>query len=141
MKFYLYKDQSNYWRWRLVATNGKIIAESSESYWNKQGGPYLDRVRYRPIPDDVVKLQSLQAGEIDVMDYVLPRADDVPAIETVLVEIASEHGPFGAKGVGEPPAIPGPAAIRNAIKHATGARVSTLPMRPERVLAALQERA
>ena len=36
MKFYLYKDQANYWRWRLVATNGKIIAESSESYWNKQ---------------------------------------------------------------------------------------------------------
>ena len=36
MKFYLYKDQANYWRWRLVTTNGKIIAESSESYWNKQ---------------------------------------------------------------------------------------------------------
>lgn len=74
-------------------------------------------------------------------DYTLPRADHIPHIETLMIEIHSEHGPFGAKGVGEPPAIPGPAVIRNAIKHATGgAKVSTLPMRPERVLAALAER-
>jgi uncharacterized protein YegP (UPF0339 family) len=36
MKFYLFKDQANYWRWRLVASSGKVIAESPESYWNKQ---------------------------------------------------------------------------------------------------------
>jgi CO/xanthine dehydrogenase Mo-binding subunit len=75
-----------------------------------------------------------------LMDYVLPRTTNIPPIETVLVEIASMHGPFGAKGVGEPPAIPGAATIRNAIKHASGARLSTLPMRPERVLAALEAR-
>jgi CO/xanthine dehydrogenase Mo-binding subunit len=75
-----------------------------------------------------------------LMDYVLPRSNDIPPIETILVEVASQHGPFGAKGVGEPPAIPGPAAVRNAIKAASGARLSTLPMRPERVLDALRER-
>ena len=75
-----------------------------------------------------------------LMDYVLPRSNDIPPIETILVEVASQHGPFGAKGVGEPPAIPGPATIRNAIKAASGARLSSLPMRPERVLDALQER-
>jgi CO/xanthine dehydrogenase Mo-binding subunit len=75
-----------------------------------------------------------------LMDYVLPRSNDIPPIETILVEVASQHGPFGAKGVGEPPAIPGPATIRNAIKAASGARLSSLPMRPERVLEALQER-
>jgi CO/xanthine dehydrogenase Mo-binding subunit len=73
-------------------------------------------------------------------DYTLPRSNDIPPIETILVEVPSVHGPFGAKGVGEPPAIPGPAAVRNAIKHASGARLSTLPMRPERVLEALAER-
>jgi CO/xanthine dehydrogenase Mo-binding subunit len=73
-------------------------------------------------------------------DYTLPRSNDIPPIETILVEVPSVHGPFGAKGVGEPPAIPGPATIRNAIKHASGARLSTLPMRPERVLEALAER-
>jgi CO/xanthine dehydrogenase Mo-binding subunit len=75
-----------------------------------------------------------------LLDYVLPRTTHIPTIETVLVEVASTHGPFGAKGVGEPPAIPGAAAIRNAIKHASGARLSSLPMRPERVLAALEAR-
>lgn len=35
MAYYMYKDTANQWRWRLVAQNGKIIAVSSESYWNK----------------------------------------------------------------------------------------------------------
>ncbi len=50
-----------------------------DGYWNKQAGPYLDQIRYRPIPDDTVKLASLQSGEIDVMDYVQPR--DVAAVK------------------------------------------------------------
>lgn len=88
-------------------------------------------------------LEFDQSGQLvtgSLTDYVLPRSTHIPPIETILVEVASKHGPFGAKGVGEPPAIPGPAAIRNAIKHASGARLSTLPMRPEKVLAALRER-
>src|SRR5881397_1554407 len=68
-----------------------IVIKRNESYWNKQGGPYLDRVRYRAIPDDTVKLQSLQTGEIDVMDYVQPR--DVAAVKTdksvVVVDVSS----------------------------------------------------
>jgi len=53
----------------------------------KDGGPYLDQVRYRPIPDDTVKLQSLIGGEIDFMDYVQPR--DVAGVKgnSNLVEI------------------------------------------------------
>jgi CO/xanthine dehydrogenase Mo-binding subunit len=66
-----------------------------------------------------------------LMDYTLPRADMVPPIETILVEVPSDLGPYGAKGIGEPPAIPGPAAIGNAIKHATGVRVDELPIKPE----------
>jgi CO/xanthine dehydrogenase Mo-binding subunit len=66
-----------------------------------------------------------------LMDYTLPRADMIPPIETILVEVPSDLGPYGAKGVGEPPAIPGPAAIGNAIKHATGVRVDALPITPE----------
>ncbi len=71
-------------------------------------------------------------------DYPIPRASDVPPTETVIVEVPSESGPFGAKGVGEPPVIPGGAAVANAIADATGIRVSTLPMTPARILTALQ---
>ena len=69
-----------------------------------------------------------------LMDYALPRARMIPPIETVLVEIASEAGPYGAKGVGEPPAIPGAAAIANAIRDATGARLTSLPIHAADVL-------
>lgn len=72
-----------------------------------------------------------------LMDYVLPRARMAPAIETVLVEVPSEDGPFGAKGVGEPPAIPGAAAVANAIRDAVGVRLTSLPMVPAKVLEAL----
>src|SRR5688500_20156670 len=56
-----------------------VCSSDLDNYWNKQGGPYLEQIRYRPIPDDTVKLQSLQAGEIHVMDYVQPR--DVAAVK------------------------------------------------------------
>ncbi|MDQ3226140.1 MAG: molybdopterin-dependent oxidoreductase, partial [Chloroflexota bacterium] len=76
-----------------------------------------------------------------LMDYALPRAEMAPWIETVLVEVASEHGAYGAKGIGEPPAIPGAATVANAIRDVTGTRLLCLPIRPEAVSEALWERA
>src|SRR5579859_448903 len=73
------------------------------------------------------------------MDYAIPGARVAPKIDTMLVEVASAHGPFGAKGVGEPPVIPGAAVIANAIIDATGVRVTQLPMTPERVFRALND--
>jgi CO/xanthine dehydrogenase Mo-binding subunit len=72
-----------------------------------------------------------------LMDYVLPKADMIPPIETILVEVPSEHGAYGSKGVGEPPAIPGPATIANAIRDAVGVRVTSLPIKPETMATAL----
>ncbi len=74
-----------------------------------------------------------------LMDYAVPNAAGVPPIQTVLIEIPAPDGPFGAKGVGEPPITAGAGAIANAILDATGARPLTLPMTPERVLAAIRE--
>jgi CO/xanthine dehydrogenase Mo-binding subunit len=73
-----------------------------------------------------------------LMDYALPHSQDVPPITPILVEVPSTLGPFGARGVGEPPVVPVAAAIANAIKDATGARLTQIPMTPERVLAAMQ---
>jgi CO/xanthine dehydrogenase Mo-binding subunit len=74
-----------------------------------------------------------------LMDYALPRAEMVPPIETVLVEVPAEHGAYGAKGIGEPPAIPGAATVANAIRDVTGRRILTIPIRPETVASALWE--
>jgi CO/xanthine dehydrogenase Mo-binding subunit len=72
-----------------------------------------------------------------LMDYVIPKASQSPSLQAVLVEVPSKAGPFGAKGVGEPPVIPGAAALANAVRDACGARVTELPITPERVRAAL----
>ena len=74
------------------------------------------------------------------MDYKIFCADDMPKLTTILVEAAEPTGPFGAKSVAEI-AINGPApAISNAIYDAIGVRLHSLPMTPEKVLAALDAR-
>jgi CO/xanthine dehydrogenase Mo-binding subunit len=75
------------------------------------------------------------------LDYKIPSALDLPAIETVLVEAPADDGPFGAKGVGEPPIVPVPAAIANAIFNAVGVRVTSLPITPEKLRRAISLRA
>jgi CO/xanthine dehydrogenase Mo-binding subunit len=82
--------------------------------------------------------ESGQPESASLMEYVLPRATMAPPIDVVLVEVPSEKGAYGAKGVGEPPAIPGPATIANAIRDAAGVRVTDMPMKPEVVAKALQ---
>ena len=72
-----------------------------------------------------------------LLDYRKLTAADLPNLETIIVEVPAPAGPFGARGVGEPPIIPAPAAIANAIQNATGARLTELPMNPERIALAL----
>ena len=73
-----------------------------------------------------------------LLDYRKLTAADLPDLETIIVEVPSPAGPFGARGVGEPPIIPAPAAIGNAIHDATGVRIRRVPFRADRVLAALK---
>ena len=74
-----------------------------------------------------------------LLDYRELTAADLPSIETIIVEVPCPAGPFGARGVGEPPIVPAPAAIANAIRDATGARLTELPLTSERVAMALRE--
>ncbi len=73
-------------------------------------------------------------------DYLIPTAGDMPAIKTYLIEDAEPNGPFGAKGVGEPALIATAPAILSAIRHATGARLTRLPVLPHRLWEALQSK-
>lgn len=74
------------------------------------------------------------------MDYAMPDAMQAAPIQTQILEIPSVSGPFGARGVGEPPVIPTVGAIANAVAHATGIRLTQTPMTAPRVLAALKQR-
>jgi CO/xanthine dehydrogenase Mo-binding subunit len=72
-----------------------------------------------------------------LLDYRKLTAADLPSIETIIVEKPSPSGPFGARGVGEPPIVPAPAAIANAVEDAVGVRITEAPLTPERIALAL----
>ena len=60
-------------------------------------------------------------------------APDLPEIDIVFVETMDPEGPYGAKGIGEAPAICTAPAVANAVRHATGLACRTLPLTPQRV--------
>jgi CO/xanthine dehydrogenase Mo-binding subunit len=81
--------------------------------------------------------ESGQALTSSLMDYALPNITDIPPITPVFVQIPSALGPFGAKGVGEPPVVPVGATIANAVYDAVGVRMEQLPITPERLFTAM----
>ncbi|MBI2378755.1 MAG: xanthine dehydrogenase family protein molybdopterin-binding subunit [Deltaproteobacteria bacterium] len=70
--------------------------------------------------------------------YRIATLKDLPEIDVVLTEVFSGRSSTGAMGLGEPATVPTAAAISNAVAHATGARMTELPLSPERVLTALR---
>lgn len=72
------------------------------------------------------------------LDYAVPTPGFVPAIETVIIEKPAPVGPFGGKGIGEPPVVPVAGAIANAIDSAVGVRLTEIPFTPEKVMRAIQ---
>ncbi|ACL56248.1 molybdopterin-dependent oxidoreductase [Methylobacterium nodulans] len=70
-------------------------------------------------------------------DYLIPTAGDVPEIDVRIIEDPDPEGPYGAKGVGEPALVATAPAILSGIRHATGARLTRVPVLPHRLHAAL----
>ena len=72
-------------------------------------------------------------------DFLIPTTKDLPTLRTIIVEHPNNLGPFGAKGVGEPPIVGMAPAIRNAVKNAVGITLNEIPMTPVRVMEALKK--
>jgi CO/xanthine dehydrogenase Mo-binding subunit len=86
-----------------------------------------------PVYKDGIMINS------QLTNYVIPTSLDAPPFDVTVVEKPYSRGPFGAKGVGELPMdVPAP-AVAAAVKHATGKLIATIPLTPERILAALAE--
>ena len=73
------------------------------------------------------------------MDYSLFRADEIPPIEIELIEAPSPYGPYGIRGVGEPPIVPGAAALASALQNTTGVRICELPISSESLWQAMKK--
>lgn len=70
----------------------------------------------------------------NLLDYKLMTALDTPDMKAEFVELEDPMGPYGNKALGEPPAIPGAPAIRNAVFHATGVAFHEIPLTPQRLI-------
>ncbi|MFC1930456.1 xanthine dehydrogenase family protein molybdopterin-binding subunit [Chloroflexota bacterium] len=74
-------------------------------------------------------------------DYKLPRSLDIPdSFKSSIVESPSMFGPFGAKGIGEPPCVNVAAAIANAVHDAVGVRIKNLPLTSEKIWKSLSSK-
>ena len=76
----------------------------------------------------------------NLMTYLIPTALDVPDVTSIVLESGEGMGPWGARGIGEPAMVPTAPAIANAVFDALGVRVTRLPITPERLWRAVQER-
>src|SRR5258708_34068089 len=73
--------------------------------------------------------------------YKLPTTLDIPNVQAAIVEQPSVIGPYGVKGVGEPPVVASAAAVANAVFDATGVQITQTPLTPERVFRAMHHEA
>jgi CO/xanthine dehydrogenase Mo-binding subunit len=83
---------------------------------------------------------AIDHGPTNFSDYLIPGAAEVPELANVVLEYPSSNGPFGVKGVGEMTANSPIPAIVNAINNALGVRITELPVTPEVILRALDEK-
>jgi CO/xanthine dehydrogenase Mo-binding subunit len=74
------------------------------------------------------------------LDYKIPSALDLPNVEAVIVEVPDDEGPFGVRGIGEPPILAFAPAVANAIEDAVGVRITSLPITAEKVLHVLKNK-
>jgi xanthine dehydrogenase YagR molybdenum-binding subunit len=82
--------------------------------------------------------QVLSAG---MEDYRIPGIADMPRLEVYFDEVGFDHVPGGSVGIGEVATVPTSPAIANAICNAIGVRLTEIPFRPDRLVAALKGRA
>ena len=100
--------------------------------------------------DDATAFDAAKRGTImnkGVMEnaafhnYMIPTTRDLPDLESIIVEHPNELGPFGAKGIGEPPLLGTAPAIRNALWDALGFKINAIPLTARRVLMEIRKNA
>ena len=64
----------------------------------------------------------------DLLHYRIPQMDDMPQTYVDMVDSYDPYGPLGAKSVGELATVPVAPAIVNAVRHATGTEITSLPL-------------
>jgi hypothetical protein len=99
----------------------------------------MEEQAFRRLP---AKLSSALVHKFpSILEYKSPVTHDMPEVITELIEDPDPLGPFGAKEVGQGPLLPVMPAVCNAIYDAVGVRIDEIPVTPDKVLAALDDKA
>jgi len=102
-----------------------------------QGGS-AQGIGYALMEEVIVREGVIQTPSLS--EYLIPTAMDIPTTQAIILESGSGVGPFGAKGIGEPSLTPAAPAVANAVADALGVRIHDLPLTPEKVLAAWEQK-
>lgn len=103
------------------------------------GEALMEESAFRRLP---VKMSGALVHKFpSLLEYKSPTTMEMPQVTTYLVEDPDANGPFGAKEVGQGPLLPMMPAVANAVFDAVGVRVDEIPVTPEKVLRALEEKA
>jgi 4-hydroxybenzoyl-CoA reductase subunit alpha len=111
-----------------------VMGQVEGSVYMGLGEALMEEMIYRANRNVVHKFPSL-------LEYKSPTTLEMCDVVTYLVEDADPNGPFGAKEVGQGPLLPVPPAIANAVYDAVGVRVDEVPITPDKVMAALRDKA
>jgi xanthine dehydrogenase YagR molybdenum-binding subunit len=101
-------------------------------------GGILQGIGFTLMEERVVDPTTGTVVNAGLEDYKVPTIADLPEVVCEFVGEPDPHLKMGVKGLGEPPVIPTPAAIGNALAHALGVRLREAPYTPRRVLEALE---
>jgi CO/xanthine dehydrogenase Mo-binding subunit len=119
---------------RLVAAHDVGKAINRLGCENQIEGGAIMGIGYGMLERQYIDSQTGICVNPNMVDFKIPSILDVPIVEPIIVESDDPYGPFGAKGVGEPPyGVPAP-AIANAIYNAVGVRFDEIPINIRSIL-------
>lgn len=110
---------------------GKVI--NQQGIEGQTEGGIIQGLGYALYEDTLIKEGKFQTNGFST--YILPTSQDVPGeLTTTFLEVPSELGPYGAKGIAEIVLVPTAPAILNAVTDAIGERFTKIPLKPEDII-------
>ncbi|MBN1300100.1 MAG: xanthine dehydrogenase family protein molybdopterin-binding subunit [Melioribacteraceae bacterium] len=102
---------------------------------NQFHGGIIQGIGYALLEERVIDHYTGKVLTTNLHNYKMPTIKDAPEIEVIIVSEGDDQiSAIGAKGIGEPAIIPTAGAIANAVYNATGVRIRTLPITPDKIL-------
>jgi len=105
---------------------------------NQLNGGVIQGVSYALLEDRLLDPNTGDMVNANLLDYKIVGSLDMPEIEAVMFPVVNGINSIGMSGLGEPSTVPTAGAIGNAVANAIGVRIRSLPITPDKVLAALK---